>query len=319
MSLLQVKNIGRHEEGRKVLQNISFIQPPFQRTAIAGATGSGKTSLLRIIAGLLQPSEGEVLFEGTPVKGPGQKLIPGHPSIAYLSQHFELRNHYRVQELLEINNKMPGIDAQRILELCRIGHLNNRWTHQLSGGEKQRIALALLLVTRPRLLLLDEPYSNLDIIHKNTLKAVIENISSETGITCILVAHEPSDILSWADHIIILQEGKFLQQGSPEQVYSQPINEYAAALFGRYTILTHALAKAFYPPAHKELINQFIRPEGFKITDDEGVGPKGTVRSIRFMGSYYELEVEAGGTILTGHSNMVFPINAQVTISLTSA
>ncbi|MBD0295148.1 MAG: ATP-binding cassette domain-containing protein, partial [Flavisolibacter sp.] len=160
MSLLQVSNISRQEEGIYVLKNISFGQHPFQNIAIAGATGSGKTTLLKTIAGLVQPTQGTVWFEDERVEGPDEKLLPGHPRIAYLSQHFELLHHYRVEEIIQMANQLSDEEAYVICEVCRISNLVKRWTHQLSGGEKQRIALARLLVSSPRLLLLDEPFSN---------------------------------------------------------------------------------------------------------------------------------------------------------------
>jgi ABC-type sulfate/molybdate transport systems ATPase subunit len=253
--------------------------------------------LLKIIGGLLQPHTGSVLFEGERVKGPDEKLLPGHPHIAYLSQHFELLNHYRVRELIEMANQMTSEEAAVICEVCRIDHLLQRWTHQLSGGEKQRIALARLLVTAPRLLLLDEPFSNLDAIHKNMLKSVIHAIGDDLKLTCLLVSHDPVDVLSWADEILVLQDGALVQQGAPEAVYQQPASEYAAALFGRYNLLHPALAKAFSQYADIEMsrINSFVRPEQFRLVADESQGLRGAVRRVRFMGSYYELEVVVEG------------------------
>ena len=300
MSLLQVTNICRQEEGAYLVKDISFTQQPFQKIAVAGATGSGKTTLLKMIAGLMQPSSGTILFEGRRVEGPEEKLMPGHPDIAYLSQHFELRNHYRVEELLAMANHLTEKDAATIYEVCRIQHLLKRWTHQLSGGEKQRIALAIRLVSAPRLLLLDEPYSNLDAIHKNILKSVIEDIGERLTITCILVSHDPVDVLSWADEVLVLQNGEILQKGSPEDVYREPANEYAAALFGKYNLLSPSLAKAFsaFTDIEMNRINSFIRPQNFIIVSGENKGLKGEVMNVSFTGSSYEAKIRIGGNDL---------------------
>src|SRR4051794_37012290 len=187
MNALCVSGISKRTGSNFLLQDIYFTQQRFQKIAIAGETGSGKSTVLKIIAGLIQPDGGEVLFENERVAGPDEKLIPGHPGIGYLSQHFELRNNYRVEELLEMANKVSENQASAIFKICRITELLKRKTDQLSGGEKQRIATARLLITSPRLLLLDEPFSNLDMPHKNIMKSVISDIGEKLQISCILI------------------------------------------------------------------------------------------------------------------------------------
>ncbi|MGZ8542231.1 MAG: ATP-binding cassette domain-containing protein, partial [Chitinophagaceae bacterium] len=145
MALLTVSGLYKSERDKFVVKNISFIQQPFQKIAIAGETGSGKTTLLKMIAGLIQPDTGKIQFENEKVVGPFDKLIPGHRGIAYLSQHFELRNNYRVEEELEAVNKLTEKQAKDLYAVCRIEQLLKRRTDQLSGGERQRIVLAKLL------------------------------------------------------------------------------------------------------------------------------------------------------------------------------
>ncbi len=232
--MLEVRHISKSADGKPVLQDISFKQERGTAIAISGESGAGKTTLLKIIAGLLQPDSGQVLFNGNRVEGPLEKLIPGHPKIAWLSQHFELRNHYRMEELLEMSNKLDPGHAMNIYRICRIDHLMKRRSTQLSGGEKQRISLAALLSAAPELLLLDEPYSNLDPIHKNILKAVIDDVSQRLNINCILTSHDPFDTLPWADTIIVLRAGTVIQQATPHHIYHHPANEYVAGMFGKY-------------------------------------------------------------------------------------
>jgi len=303
MSLLDVSHISYRNEENFVLKEISFTQQSLRNIGLAGATGSGKTTLLKIIAGLIEPTIGAVFFKEERIKGPNEKLLPGHPSIAYLSQYFELRNHYRVQEILDMAKKVADKEAGIIYEVCRIQHLLKRWTHQLSGGEKQRIALARLLVTLPEVLLLDEPYSNLDPLHKNILKNVVQDLSEELNITCILVSHDPLDTLSWANEIIVLNEGKLVQQGSPKQVYRNPVDEYTAGLFGKYNLLTPALAKALsqHSDVAMQDIGRFLRPEEFALTT-EGKGLKATVKNVKFMGSYCELVLNTLNNELVLHT-----------------
>jgi ABC-type sugar transport system ATPase subunit len=221
---------------RVALKQISFTQRKGQRLAIAGGTGSGKSTLLKVIAGLASPHEGSVWFEGQKVAGPRERLIPGQPGIAYLSQYFELWNSYKVEEVLNYSNDLDPTTAAAFYRLCHIDHLLQRRTDQLSGGERQRIALARLLVHPPGLLLLDEPFSNLDMIHTRILKQVIRDVGARFDITRILVSHDPRDTLSWAEEIIILKDGRLHQQGSPRDVYHQPVDEYSAALLGDYRL-----------------------------------------------------------------------------------
>lgn len=290
MSLLTVSDIQKKEGEDFALKGISFTQEPFYNIAITGESGSGKSTLMKIIAGLAQPDAGEVRFEDQKIKGPNDKLIPGHPGIAYLSQHFELRNNYRVEELLSYANKLSEEDANALYKICQIDHFLKRKNDQLSGGEKQRIALARLLITAPRLLLLDEPFSNLDLIHKNTLKSVIHDIGEQLKISCILVSHDPLDTLSWADEILVMKNGEIVQRGKPEQIYLQPVNAYVAGLFGKYNLI-----------GPKQL---FVRPESFKIVKGGSFALEGTIQKVAFLGSAWELEVKLAEQTITVQTHL---------------
>jgi iron(III) transport system ATP-binding protein len=313
MSLLNVSGISKKQGEEFVLKNINFIQESLQRIAIAGSTGSGKTTLLKIIAGFIQPDAGEVLFEGTRVKGPLEKLLPGHSQIAYLSQNFELRNNYRVEELLQMANKFSNSDADLVFEVCRIGHLLNRWSDELSGGERQRIAFAKALITVPRLLLLDEPFSNLDAIHRNVLKAVIDDIEERLNTTCILVSHDPVDLLSWADEIIVLHEGKIVQRNVPEEIYTHPVNEYVAGLFGKFNIVSPELIQLF--PSLKNDERRFVRPGDFQLSNN-GSGVQAEVLSSGFMGNYFETDVNISGHCLTITLPQKFKVGETIFLSV---
>ena len=298
MALLKVSGVSKKEKAAFVVKDASFTQAPLQKIAIAGETGSGKTTLLKMIAGLLQPDEGEILFEGKKVRGPNDQLIPGHAGIAYLSQHFELRNNYWIHEILSYANELGLEEAAALYKIGRIDHLLKRRTDQLSGGEKQRIALTRLLIGSPRLLLLDEPFSNLDIIHKDIIKSVIDDITVKLGITCIMVSHDAPDILPWADTILVMQDGEFIQQGKPEQIYRQPVNEYCAGLFGAYNLVNAADAAVLY--GAKKISGQkklLVRPEQLHINSN-GTGLAATVQNISFMGSYYTIEAFTGRQLL---------------------
>lgn len=290
MSLLAVEKLMRKQGPDFSLDGVSFKLEPGERLALAGATGSGKSTILRIAAGLLQADAGSVWFEGKKVRGPDEKLMPGHPGIAYLSQHFELRKNYRVEDELEAWSKLTEAETCRICEICRVGHLLKRMTHELSGGERQRVALARALLTDPRLLLLDEPYSNLDAVHKQIMQDVIEDISDTLGITCMKVLHDGEDVLSWASRVMIIREGRIVQEGDPRSVYFRPVDEYVAGMLGTYSILEGE--KLGGMPGWSETRGRLlVRPGTVTIVDTGRGDVDGRVTEVRFLGSHHRLIV----------------------------
>lgn len=299
MDLLAGQQLGKRFGDRDILSNVSIQIKQGIAVAIAGETGSGKSTLLKILAGLMEPDEGVVLFNGQKVEGPLTKLIPGHEKIAYLSQHFELRNNYRVEEIFDYSNRLDNTQANELFELCQVSHLLTRRTDQLSGGERQRIALARILITKPDILLLDEPFSNLDLIQKTALKFVLSKVSAAFKLTTVLVSHDPVDILSFADVIHVMQNGRIMQSGSATDIYYRPGDAYVAGLFGEYTLVDNRLRKLFN--AHQQPISDnihFLRPEMLSV-EAENKGPmKGIIESTSFMGSFWQATVSINGHLL---------------------
>ncbi len=294
-SLLQVSGISKRTETGFQLQDIHFEQKRRQRIAIAGETGSGKSTLLKIIGGLIQPDTGIVLFKNERVKGPDEQLIPGHPGIAYLSQHFELRNRYRVEEELDYVNQLSARSASQLFALCEVKHLLKRWTNQLSGGERQRVALTRTLLSSPSLLLLDEPYSNLDLQHKQILKKVVNDISKKLNITVLMVSHDAGDILPWAEEILVIRNGHMIEKGTPEALYQQPRYLYTAGLLGKYNTIPHGLL----PGTQKESSTMIIRPEDCSVTANKklsGQSIAATVTNTYYYGHSSETELSIDDT-----------------------
>ncbi|MCW3086987.1 MAG: Fe(3+)-transporting ATPase [Sediminibacterium sp.] len=320
MDLLSVTGISKTESGGTILYETDLRLQPLEKLVIAGETGSGKSTLLKIIAGLVQPASGIVLFDNAKVAGPEERLIPGHPGIAYLSQDFELRNNYRMEELLAYANKLTAKEAEALYAVCRIDHLLKRKNDQVSGGEKQRLAIARLLIGSPKLLLLDEPFSNLDMIHKNILKSVIKDIGDQLKITCIMVSHDPVDTLSWADEILVMKEGRIVQQGTPVKVYKQPVNEYVAGLFGKYNLLTkEPAARLTGNQPHLTGKRLLVRPEQFRIVDDNTSGLTGVINAVSFFGAYYEAEVKLDdGSVIIRTEKATLSPGDSITISLSA-
>ena len=303
MVFLDLQELFKQEGENTVLYPLHFTMQEGERVAIAGETGSGKSTLLKLIAGLVQPTGGNVYFEGMRVLGPDEQLLPGHPRIAYLSQHYELRNNYKVHELLSMTNQLDYRSAQQIFEVCRIAHLMMRRSDELSGGEKQRIALAKQLTSYPKLLLLDEPFSNLDRVHKALIRSVIDDICDKLKVTCILVSHDATDLLSWADRILIMQDGQLVQQGTPKQLYHHPVNEYVAALMGEYNLINTKTHEVFVQMLGEGVRGKraLIRPEQLAISVSKPFTPhwvEGVVQKVLFFGAYYAIEVLVDGFIL---------------------
>jgi ABC-type Fe3+/spermidine/putrescine transport system ATPase subunit len=311
MDLLLVNGINKKDERGFTLSDINMKQAALQNIGIAGETGSGKTTILKIIAGLVQPDSGTVLFKGSEVIGPAYKLVPGHQGIVYLSQHFELPHFLRVEQILEYANEWPPEKAALLFELCRIEHLFKRRTDQLSGGEKQRIAIARLLIMSPSLFLLDEPFSNMDLANKILLKKIISDISQELKVSFIMISHDPTDTLSWADHMIIMKAGQIIEQGSPYQLYETPVHEYTAGLLGKYNLLPPGLLHSMYEeqrfnsmlPHFNSTNSKFmVRPEHCVITNADNSNLRGELMAARYFGHYYEMDVAVGGQLIVTKS-----------------
>lgn len=321
MELLEVKGLGKDIKDGLAVQELSFVQQEGEQMAIIGETGSGKSSLLKMIAGLLQPDKGEIFYKGKRVRGPLEKLLPGHPEIAFLSQHFELRNNYRVEEELEAKNLLATEEAAALYERCRISTLLSRRTDQLSGGERQRVVLARLLSTQPGLLLLDEPFSNLDQSHTRLMKKVIQDIVEMASVTVMMVSHDAEDLLSWAHRVLVLRKGSLVQQGTPHLVYEYPADIYTASLLGEFNLLP---APVFYQLTGTsrdagEGNSWFARTEKFYLGNPDETGLICTVKNSRYRGSYFMNELVSGSFQLLVRTNSQLEKGSAVKVSIAPA
>jgi iron(III) transport system ATP-binding protein len=291
---LVAEGLLRRRGDRPVVDGVSLRMARGERLAVAGASGSGKSTLMRMLAGLEQPDVGTVRFEGRRVQGPLERLVPGHPGIAYLSQHFELRRNYRVADELAAWSLVPPGESDALFEACRITAFLHRWTHQLSGGERQRIALARALVTDPRLLILDEPFSNLDAGHKVLLQDVLCDLEDRFGITCLQVLHDGADILAWADRLVVMRDGAIVQSGEPREVYFQPVDEGVAGLLGGYDVLTDPVVRNALMPGLPEGSRLLLRPSSMEPVSPGAGDVDGVVEEIRFLGAAHRVRVRVG-------------------------
>lgn len=237
--LLQIQNLGKtyRNAKRSALSNMTLDVDAGEIVAIVGESGSGKTTMIRIIAGFETPDTGSVDFDGRRLVDPHIFTAPEDRGIGMVFQDLALFPHLTVKKnlLFGVKNSRQRTDAyvQELLELVGLPGLQNRYPHEISGGQVQRIALARALASQPRLLLLDEPFNNLDIRIKNSLLREMREIIKQTGTTTLFITHEKSEAFMMADRIAVLRDGKLQQCDRPQQIYASPANTYVAEFFGQ--------------------------------------------------------------------------------------
>ncbi|TDQ08724.1 ABC transporter ATP-binding protein [Pedobacter metabolipauper] len=242
--IISVKNLTKQYQTEQAsgIQNISFDIKGGSIVAIIGESGSGKSTLLKSIYGLIKVDSGEILFNGKRILGPDEQLIPGHKEMKMVTQDFSLNIYAKVYDNIASMLSNTNVQAKQektieMMEHLHIGHLRDKKITQLSGGEQQRVAIAKALVSDTSVLLLDEPFSQVDALLKNQLRADIKRIAAETGVTVIMVSHDPADGLFLADELLILKDGSLLQKGKPAHIYNHPDHIYTAQILGNAVVL----------------------------------------------------------------------------------
>lgn len=235
--LLKVENLSLSYDDWKVLKGLSFEMTEGQILCVLGESGCGKTSLLKAIRGFMDRDEGEIFFQGERVFNKSEKLVPGTRGVAIVHQDFQLEPGYTVYDnirhhLIQYQKSYQESKTEQIIRLCNLEALRNKTSKELSGGQKQKVALAKAIIEEPPLLLLDEPFSNLDNISKAEFKAILKNIVNELQIGLLFVTHDSKDALTFSDEIMVIQNGKLLKKGTPLELTTSPPSKYAAQLLG---------------------------------------------------------------------------------------
>ena len=249
------------------LEDVTFNLKAGHVCAIVGESGSGKTTLVRLIAGLERPDHGTILMGGKMMASMGKFVQPEKRKIGLVFQEYALFPHLTVLEnvlygISKIKNKKER--AQQMLDLVGLDDMGQRYPHQLSGGQQQRVALARALAPEPSLLILDEPFSNLDAMLRTQLRNEVFDIIRKTKVTVLFVTHDTQDALSVADEILILQNGKVVQKDAAANLYVNPNTLYVASLFGSTVQINKNLQTAFKCPL-KETCCHAIRNEKIKV------------------------------------------------------
>lgn len=294
--IISLKNVSKHyTEGLTAGItgiDLSIIKGDF--VAVVGESGSGKSTLLKLIYGTLAPDSGEIYFKDAHLPGPHEKLIPGHDSMKMLSQDFDLNLYAKVYENIEsmLSNENMQAKKQKTLEMMEflgIDGLANKRIVELSGGEQQRVALARAIITEPEVLLLDEPFSQLDAVLKMQFRADLKRLCTFLGITIILVSHDPVDGLTLANRMIILKDGVLIESGPPSEIYNSPSHMYTARLLGNAFVLSADEAKLM--GIRSKAANVMIYPEWVQLKNSWS-SKRYEIKEIFFRGFYEELLLE---------------------------
>ena len=234
--ILQLKDVSLAYE-RSILRNINFELKKGQIVSIVGRSGAGKTSLLRIISGLLEPSSGTVSFEGGRVEGPATKLIPGHEEICLVNQDFKLDEFHTTEEnirlqILHLKTDEQHHFAAELLNLMGLTDVRKQQARFLSGGEQQRLAIARVLAKEPKVILLDEPFSHLDAVLRKHLTQYLLELRRLRDTSIVLVSHDGAEVLGLSDVIYQMKNGELKKKGNPIHVYYKINTLEEARLFG---------------------------------------------------------------------------------------
>jgi sulfate transport system ATP-binding protein len=290
------------------VKDVHFQIRQGQLVGLLGPSGSGKTTVLRMLAGLETPDAGDIRFHGQRVN----HLLPQERGIGLVFQNYALFRHMTVFENIAFGLKVQKRGKEEIkrrveelLERTGLSGLAHRLPHQLSGGQRQRVAFARALAPEPQLLLLDEPFAAIDAKVRKELRAWLKSMIREVGITSIFVTHDQEEAVEVADEIIIMNQGKVEQQGTPIDIYRNPETVFVAGFIGESTVIENDGGwKGFENPLPGS--KALVRPENVEIGTDKDISlpnaaEKGTVKDVIFRGANWLVVVEARGSTITGY------------------
>jgi ABC-type Fe3+/spermidine/putrescine transport system ATPase subunit len=313
--MLQVQNISFGYAERRVIHNINFTIEKAQNIAVIGESGCGKSTLLKLIYGLYDLDEGNIIWNETEVLGPKYNLVPGMSFAKYLSQDFDLMPYTTVAENVGkfLSNVFPEKKKERVQELLEIVEMTEYAdvkTKYLSGGQQQRVALARVLALEPEILLLDEPFSHIDNFRKNALRRNLFAYLKSQRVTVIVATHDSTDALSFADETIVLQDGKIVDKAGSQSLYSNPINKYVASLFGEVNELK--LSHLVDIEGEDEII--LLYPHQLKVVDNGLM--EVIVKQSYFKGSHYLIKAVFDRKAIFFENDTELEVNQTVTLMI---
>ncbi|MGN1346159.1 MAG: ABC transporter ATP-binding protein [Eubacteriales bacterium] len=310
-NIIELKNITVKFDGETILDNMSLSIGDGEFVTLLGSSGCGKTTTLRLIAGFLEPDAGEVFFDSKNMNG-----VPAYKrEVNTIFQRYALFPNYNVFENIAYGLRVRHLPeaeirqrVQEMLTLVNLEGFGKRPITKLSGGQQQRVAIARALILKPKVLLLDEPLAALDLKLRKDMQNELKNIQKALGITFVFVTHDQEEALSMSDTVVVMNEGKVQQIGSPIDIYNEPQNAFVADFIGESNILD-GIMKADYTAcfsgktfrcldagfAPNEPVDVVVRPEDVDIVKPEDGMLQGIVTSVTFLGVHFEIIVDIGG------------------------
>ncbi len=306
--VVELENIGISFDDEVILDDLCLSIKDGEFVTFLGPSGCGKTTTLRIIAGFTQPDTGEVIIDGNRMNG----VPPYKRQVNTIFQRYALFPHLNVYENVAFGLRVNKVDKKEIdervtamLKSVNLSGFERRQIHSLSGGQQQRVAIARALVNNPKILLLDEPLGALDLKLRKDMQIELKNIQQQLGITFIFVTHDQEEALSMSDTVVVMNEGKIQQIGSPEDIYNEPKNAFVADFIGESNILDGIMRedKLVEMFGHKfecvdtgfaknEPVDIVVRPEDIDVVSESEGQLSGVVSSITFKGVHYEIIVD---------------------------
>ncbi|MFV5703755.1 ABC transporter ATP-binding protein [Flavobacterium sp. XS2P12] len=314
--MLEIKDISFTYIDKPVIEAVSFTIAKGRNTAIIGESGCGKSTLLKLIYGLYDLAEGEITYNNKRILGPKHNLIPGEEYIKYLAQDFDLMPYITVEEnvgkfLSNIYKDKKKARVQELLEMVEMTEFAKVKAKYLSGGQQQRVALARVLALEPEIILLDEPFSQIDSFRKNSLRRNLFSYLKQKEITCIIATHDSTDALSFSDETIVIQNGKVVVQGNSKELYENPANKYIASLFGEVNELKLSQLIELESDDDKILL---LYPHQLKVVDNGMM--QVVVKQCYFKGSHYLIKAAFERRAIFFEHDSELELNQEVTLML---
>jgi len=320
MSYVSVENLQKSYASTAVFSDINCSIGRGEFVTLLGPSGCGKSTLLRCIAGLTSVNSGRIILDG-------QDIVPLSPQkrhIGMVFQSYALFPNMTVEQNVAFGLRMQKINTDdthkrvaEVLKMVELTEFSGRYPHQMSGGQCQRVALARSLVTRPRLLLLDEPLSALDARIRKHLREQIRAIQRELGLTTIFVTHDQEEALTMSDRIFLMNQGRIVQSGDAETLYTAPVDAFAAGFIGNYNLLeADDASRLLQRPINSRVA---IRPEAIQLSLTGSL--EGEVRSHSLLGNVIRYRVEARGVevvvdVLNRSADDLHPDGRRVTLNI---